>query len=241
MNYVDTSRELGRLRDPANYALEGFVAGADGAIEIDTGAATKLEAVDGKATMGRASAAVYHLGEFAGTVWVLAFQAGGGTGDRSLYVPEDVIPDRYIDWKNDGALPRSKDAAHSEVEMALLTRVDGEVFMFAGNKDLVTVSDGRLLKLADLGQTPEEFESILSGNTDAQPTATLTVGYHVRPNPDGVNARYVRFGGVHAVVNPHSELEGIQVSAFWMIEKGAVRKHFGALSLLGAKVPVLND
>jgi hypothetical protein len=241
MNYVDASRELGRLRDPANDALEAFVDLAGGDIEIDTAAATKLEVVDGKATMGRASAPVYHLGRFAGTMWVLAFQAGGGTGDRSLYEPDDVFYGRYVGWKDDGVLPRAKDAAHSEVELALVTRVDGQDLMFAGNKDLVGIKDGELVKLADLGQGADEFDAILCGDADAAPTATLTVGYHVVPNPDGVNARYMRFGGAHAVVNPHSDLEGVQVSAFWLISPGDVRNHFGALSLLGARVPILID
>lgn len=136
-----------------------------------------------------------------------------GTGDESHQKLDDMDTGLYPNATK--VVGRNKALTHSETHLTILSRqledADAEPIVYAGNLDLLDGRFGKVKKLADLGQGQADYEAISQGDAEAKPTSTLTVGYRGALNwKEGAGMWSYwrqRFGEVHAVYNPHEDLQ----------------------------------
>ena len=199
------------LEETIRFGLQGYSEVSDGKVEFDLDAAGKLELTPDKPNSARSATTVMYLGEAAATFYVIAFAPEDGTGDESHQELVDVDTGEYPHATK--VIGRNKYLTHSEAHLTILTRqiedVDAEPIAFAGNLDLLDGRFGKVEKLAELGQ--EDYQSVVEGKSFAFPRSTLTVGYKGAlkwKEGDGMWSYWrQRFGEVHAVYNPHEELQ----------------------------------
>lgn len=199
------------LEETIRFGLQGYSEVSGGKVEFDLDAACKLELTPDKPNSARSATSVKYLGEAAATLYVIAFAPGDGTGDESHQKLADTDTGEYP--RATKVIGRNKYLTHSETHLTLLSRqvedADAEPIVFAGNLDLLDGRFGKVKKLADLGQ--ENYQSVMEGNSFALPRATLTVGYKGALKSDEGDGMWSywrqRFGEVHAVYNPHEELQ----------------------------------
>lgn len=202
------------LEETIRYSLQGYSDVSEGTVEFDLDTASRLELTPDKPNSARSATTVQYLGEAVATLYVIAFAPEDGTGDESYQKLEKIDTGNYPHAAK--VVGRSKATTHSEAHLTLLTRqiedADAEPIVFAGNLDLLDGRFGKVKKLADLGQDQEGYGATLQGESQAVPTSTLTVGYHSAldwQEDSGAMWSYwrQRFGEVHAVYNPHKELQ----------------------------------
>lgn len=200
------------LEETIRFGLQGYSDVSEGTVEFDLDAASKLELTPYKPNSARSATTVKYLGEAVSTLYVIAFAPEDGTGDESHQKLADTDTGDYPHATK--VVGRNKYLTHSETHLTILSRqledADAEPIVFAGNLDLLDGNFGKVKKLANLGQ--ENYASIMQGESEVAPTSTLTVGYRRAldwKEDSGMMWSYwrQRFGEVHAVYNPHEELQ----------------------------------
>jgi hypothetical protein len=230
MNTV-SGLSLEKLAEPIRPALEAYAEQSDGAVVFDLDGATKLELTPDKPNSARSATPVEHLGEVAGTLYVIVFASEDGTGDESAYKLDDsMLGGGYPLLPK--VVPRSKAGTHSEGHLSIATffpYADEEPIMFANHLNLVSFKEGRLAQLAHLGQDRYDYVQATFRNTAAEPTATFTVGHNQETGE--------RFGDPHSVFNKEFL---VQIAGFLAITDDNVAKHYEALQALDVKEPILH-
>ncbi len=230
---------ISSLEETIRFGLQGYSDLSEGTVEFDLYTASKLELTPDKPNSARSATTVKLLGEAVATLYVIAFAPGDGTGDESHQKLEDTDTGDYP--RATKVVGRNKVSTHSETHLTILARqvedTDAEPIAFAGNLDLLSGSFGKVNKLAELGQ--ENYESVIEGKSFALPRSTLTVGYKgalTWKEGDGLWSYWrQRFGEVHAVYNPHKEL---QVCGFISIPaEGCTSKDLNVLRALKTEEP----
>lgn len=221
--------ELGGISETVRPALQAYSELADGAVAFDLDSAAQLRLTPEKPNTARSESQVHHLGEVAGTLYVIVFDMEDGTGDENTFKLEDSM----LGWYplRSEFVPRSKAGIHSEAHLALASfepHSDEAPIMFANHLDVVSFNAGRMRQLAHLGQDLYDYARAERGQTIVEPTATLTTGYSA--------ATGERFGDPHAVCNRRLS---VQVAAFLAITDELADQHSSALQLLGAQEPEL--
>ncbi len=202
------------LEETIRYGLQGYSDLSEGKVEFDLDAASKLGLTPDKPNSARSVTTVKYLGEAVATLYVIAFAPEDGTGDESYQKLEKIDTGDYPHATK--VIGRNKASTHSEAHLTLLTQqiedADAEPIAFAGSLDLLDGRFGKVKKLANLGQDQESYDATLQGESQATPRSTLTAGYHRAldwKEGSGMMWSYwrQRFGEVHAVYNPHEELQ----------------------------------
>jgi hypothetical protein len=210
-----------RLEEPIGQALRTYEEVSDNGLMFDSDKASKLELTPDKPNSARSVTDVTFMTEKIGSLYVIAFKPGDGTGDESAHKLASLRVDRPYP-RSTLIVPRSKAGVHSEVNLTIVRHsiedVHAEPEKFAGTFDLLGLDIERVTKIGELGHLATEKYPI--------PVATLTVGY----GEDGK-----RFGDPHAVYNGISD--AIQVCAFLAISDAVHTKYQNVLDGLRPQFP----
>lgn len=223
--------ELATIAEPIRPALQKYSEQTDGAVTFDIDAAAVLELTPDKPNSARSATPVRHLGEIAGTLYVIVFDMEDGTGDEKTFKLQDSMLGGNYPLESK-IVPRSKAGIHSEAHLAIASLYpysDEDPVMFANNLDLVTLTDQhRLRQLGYLGQSLYDLSKASVSGTELDPTVTLTTGYSSESGE--------RFGDPHAVYNKRLT---VQVAAFLAVTDEMAAEHGQMLQSLGAVEPSL--
>ncbi len=239
------------FEDYIHMALREYTRVSDGRVTFDDHEhAANLELTPDKPNSARSSIAVRHLGEVAGTLYVIAFAPGDGTGDESAFKLADIdTGSRPHETK---VVPRSKATTHSEVHLTIASKEielpNEHPKLHGGGLEVLGLEETegalKLVRVAEVGESQfslnTRVEAIASGRrsrfANIQPRASLTVGYYGANSNNGVGGE--RFADPHAVYNPSETT--VQVCGFIAIAPEMAPKHLEVLGLLGAKEPYFN-
>lgn len=230
MNHV-SGVPLKSFEEPIRAALSRYSDNTDGRVVFDTDSAPRLELTPDKPNSARSATVVKHLGETAGTLYVIVFAHEDGTGDESAYKLTDSMSDGSYP-REPKVVPRSKAAFHNEGHLTIASHFPHEPnldpVMFAGHLDLIGFKEARFAQLAHLGQGLYDFTEATNRERPAKPTVTFTTGYS--------EATGERFGDPHSVFNYQQH---IQVCGFIAVTNELADQHGAMLKTLGAVEPVL--
>lgn len=221
---------LDTLAETIPSALQAYSEVSDGAVVFDIHAAAQLELTPDKPNSARSATPVHHLGEVAGTLYVIVFDSKDGTGDENTFKLQDSMLGGSYPLESK-LVPRSKAGFHSEAHLAIAAfwpTADPDPILFGNHLDMVSLKDGRMKRLAYLGQDLHDFTQASSGNMTLGPTATLTTGYDSETGE--------RFGDPHSVYNYQPF---VQIAGFLAITDSEAARHASSLTLLGARQPEL--
>lgn len=220
--------DLATLEEPIHDALTVFQDISDNRIVFNLAEAPTLSLTPEKPNAARSATTVKHLGEAAGTLYVIAFAPFDGTGDENTY-SRDKITFPYPLSPEAKLIPRAKRGVASEINLPLVSQFaeikDAHQAIFAGNLDLMGVDEAFTLKrIGRLGQEADFFIKALQNGVTAEPTPRLTTGYNSRWDK--------RFGDPHAVYNPYPNV--VQVAAFLAITDELAEIHDSMIAELDA-------
>lgn len=214
---------LQSIEDVVWPTLTDYHYSTNGRVVFDIPRAARLELTPDKPNAARSASAIRFLGGVAGTLFVIVFGPGDGTGDESTHRLADIKTGAYPQATK--IVPRAKTAAHSEAHLTLASfPVDEQTagpVLFAGNLHALGLTKGKIRKLGELGQRQTHFQQIMARDQLAvDPAVTLTTGYR------GVLAgdrKGKRFGDPHAVYNPHRDV--LQVCGFIALAPETANQH----------------
>jgi hypothetical protein len=192
---------LTRLEEPIEQALKTYQQMLDNGLVFDSKKASKLNLTPEKPNSARSTSGALFMSEKIGTLYVIAFKPGDGTGDESGYKLSDLQVDAPYPNKT-LIVPRNKTGVYHEAHLTIANHAienpHAEPEMFAGNFDLVGLDGKKVAKIGQLGQTSNKQHPL--------PIATFTVGYDKNEK---------RFGDPHAVYSGITD--ALQVCAFLAI------------------------
>lgn len=213
---------IDRFRDPIQKVLETYEEKAGGDLSFDIVPASNLVLTPEKPNSARSATTANFKGNAVGTLYVIAFKPGDGTGDENTYqlqnleVAEDYPRDARI-------VPRSKAGVHSESHLTVVTHTiedaHAEPVIFGGSFDLLGLKGQKVVKIGTLGQIDD-------GVAFPKPMATYTTGY---------KDRVERFADPHSVFSLLPDR--IQVCAFLAISEAINQKYEGILESLNPRLP----
>jgi hypothetical protein len=222
---------LTTFEEPIHDALAAYQALTDGRVAFDLDNAPKLELTPEKPSSARSATAVTHLGETAGTLFVIAFAPFDGTGDESAIFKSQVRA--WPEWLGSvkpKVIPRSKARIHSEIQLPLLSQYKdmvGDPALFANHLCLMGITNwGRLYQMGQLGQSLRDFMNAQQSGLRLEPEARYTTT---------TDERYGRIGDPHAVYNHLSN--SVQVAGFVAISDEMAPKHGNLGTELQAQLP----
>ena len=203
---------LSRLEAPIHSAISTYQRIADSGLVFDAGKASKLELTPDKPNSARSESKVFYNDGMLGTLYVIAFKPGDGTGSEITHKLGDLrIEPPYP--RDTRVVPRSKEGVHSEAHLAILRHGLEDVHaypeLFQGTLDELTLDGDTVRKTHEIGQAVDE--NIIA------PLTTLTVWHIIRE----------RFGDPHAIYN--SIPNYLQVCAFLALRNEIADKHPDAL------------
>ncbi len=204
MNHI-SGIELPVITEPLRQALLGYQARSEDALSFELDAASRLQLTPDKPNAARSATTVHYLGEALGTLFVIAFRPGDGTGDESTYSLSNLNTGSHpVSAK---VVPRSKHAVHTEAYLPLVSfavdQPNADAVLYAGNQAKISVVGLRLVSLGDIGQPREKFQESMGGRRKAFPNFTLTTNYLESGD---------RVGDPHAIYNNHPEF--MQICGF---------------------------
>lgn len=230
------------LKEATHVALDMYQHISNGEVQFDMRQAVQLELTPDKPNSARSDTPVKHLGEVAGTLFVIAFAPDDGTGDYNSFPAGTLNTGKYpVDSKYS---PRKKAGAHSEAHISLVSKlVDApaqDPELFAGHLDVLGVvtnpMGGTITRLGHVGQDAQAYKRTMEQALPARPNVTLTTGY--RGVLDTIEGRTGdRFGDPHAILN--NTPNTVQVAGFIAISPEMASRHLDALRSLGAVEPKL--
>lgn len=218
---------LSRLEDPIHSAVSIYQRTvADNVLIFDADKACRLTLTPDKPNSARSESDVYFRRQLLGTLFVIAFKPGDGTGSEVTHKLGDlrVEPPYPRETK---VVPRSKEGVHSEAHLTILRygleNAHAYPELFQGTLDELTLDGGIVRKTHEVGQAIDENIIV--------PVATLTTGYRNRAGyPNGE-----RFGDPHAIYN--SIRDYLQVCAFLAISDEIHKMYSDALNALNPMLP----
>lgn len=211
---------LKRLEEPIRTTLTAYQARADNGLSFDCENAGKLALTPDKPNSARSVTDALLQGEKVGTLYVIAFKPGDGTGSEESYQLSSLTVDAPYP-RSSLVVPRNKTGIHGEAHLAILShKIDdshAEPRLYIGTFDLLGLKGSQVKKIGELGPPETTIVSF--------PYTTLTVGYM---NPDGTRLDYSnvgsrRFGDPHAVYSRISD--DVQVCAFLAISNEVNSRH----------------
>lgn len=209
---------LSRLEDPIRSALKNYQSASDGLV-FDTDKACKLASTPDKPNSARSATDVIFQGEQIGTLYVIAFKPGDGTGTEIDYQLENLHVDSPYP-RDARIVPRNKTGIDSEAHMTIVSHniedSHAEPQPYAGTFDLLGLDGTRVKKIGRLGHPVSKGI--------ATPVTTFTVGYRGGE----------RFGDPHAVF---STIKAVQVCAFLAISDKVHKDHPRVLVGLRPQLP----
>lgn len=223
-----SSRKIGgvpltEVQDQVAYALRSYEDVTDNAAWFHIAGAVELALTPNKPNTARSQSSI-RFGRHAVTFFVIAFMPGDGTGDETAHKLDSLRSTQPYPATT-SVVPRDKSATERELHLAIASFQPGSTAKtFAGCLDLIGLDNSGtgLRRLGSLGQTREQFASIMRGHNNADPTATYTL-WRVGDRT---------FGGEHAVYNDTGVL---QVCGFASIPRGVDP---GILRALNPQLPV---
>lgn len=235
---------LQEFEAPIGHALPAYEEITDGKITFDdVQGAQKLALRPDKPNTARSKTTFRHMGEVTGTLIVIAFAPGDGTGDeKTSYRLEDLDTSKFSGAVDSGIVPRTKKGTHSEAHLTIATKVidrpNRDVDMFAGNLDVIGIrGESELIKIAEVGQKARYFSRIFRSTVEERgsvsPAATLTVGHKGAIDSDDIWGE--RFGDPHAIYNPWEEY--VQICGFVAIANDNAENYLKVLKLLQVVEP----
>ncbi len=200
---------LSIFRDPIIETLTAYQKASKG-LKFDINAAGVLVPTPEGANSARSVTPASFEGINFGTLYTIAFKPKDGTGSHVTYQLSDleIDPSMYPEGE-EKVLPRSKEATHTEVHLALARcaidmGANAQPEISAGKLKLLGVEGKRLVEIGQLGHREDEDV--------ATPIATYTVGFD--ENGD-------RHGDPHAVYNDIPNF--VIVSAFLALTNDAIK------------------
>lgn len=210
---------LEKLRGPIRTALKEY-GEISGDLKFDVDNASNLSLTSTKPNSARSETEAFYRNAPIGSLFVIAFKPGDGTGSEINFNLKDLAVDTPYPIAT-LIVPRNKTGVHSEAHLTIVTHkiedVHAEPKLFAGTYDLLGLKGNKIVKIGQLGHPI---------NQDATPpVTTLTVGYN----------KSERFGDPHAVYSaiPTS----IQVCAFLAISEAIETEYTNILKSLNPKLP----
>jgi len=212
---------LSRFEEPARMALSRYQEIADCELEFDINRACMLISTPEKPNSARSETVATLKGENIGSLFVIAFKQGDGTGsDKDYRIGNIRVASPYPSANL--VIPRRKTGVYEEVHLTIasheVNNSHAEPELFKGTFDLLGIKKSMIQKIGELGQ---EFDAHV-----LEPIATYTVGFK--------NLR--RFGDPHAVYSSKPEL---QVCAFLAISEEIKKKHPHILDNLNPRHPII--
>lgn len=209
---------LDKLEDPIRIALASYQEWSG--LKFDRDNACRLVLTPDKPNSARSSTDVLLQEEKVGTLYVIAFKPGDGTGSEDNYQLKDLNVDNPYPTAT-LVVPRNKTGVHSEAHLTIVSHVmedsHAEPKLYFGTFDLLGLEGNRVKKIGELG--PPDTTVI------SHRLATLTVGF--------IGSR--RFGDPHAV---YSRIPGVvQVCAFLAISDDVNKNHPYILNSLNLPNP----
>ena len=178
-----------------------------------------------KPNTARTTVTVNHKNVKLGTLYAILFTPGDGTGDANTYKQEELkVPKRlqFAD-KPERVFPRKKDCA-LEVFFPFFSVINREVNPYCVSLEELTVENGKIVKLFELGFNPGDVRYRLEygGTMVSETQAQFTVGYSVAG---------VRYGDPHAIYQ-NRDLDVMQLVGFLSLEKdSSLCSYFGKGSI----------
>jgi hypothetical protein len=212
---------LTRFEEPIGQALKTYQEISDNGLVFDPKGASKLRLTPDKSNSARSVTDALFMAEKIGTLYLIAFKPGDGTGDESGYKLSDLQVDSQYS-RQTLIVPRNKTGVHHEAHLAIVRHrtedLHAEPELYAGTFDLVGLDGNNIKKIGELGHPVNE--------KNTTPLATLTVGYGKGEE---------RFGDPHAVFSGISN--AVQVCAFLAISDDVHKKYQSILDGLNPKLP----
>lgn len=212
---------LTRLEEPIGQALRTYQEIFDNGLVLDSASATKLQLTPEKSNSARSVSDLAFMGEKIGSLYVIVFKPGEGTGDESGYRLSDLQVDAPYPNKT-LIIPRNKTGVHHEAHLTIarhtIEDVHAEPEIFAGTFDLIGLDGKKVVKIGQLGQKLDDQLRL--------PVATFTVGYDKNEK---------RFGDPHAVYSGISD--AIQICAFLAISNEIHNRYQHILDGLNPQMP----
>lgn len=225
---------LAALREPIHAALDAYTTATDGHVQFDLTKAVQLEWNDQLPNLAKSVTPVQYYGKAAGTLAIVAFEPGDGTGAESPVWKVDDFDTRQYPRKPK-VIPRTR-AVFGEVHLPIASfdlgaEEDQRPVMFAGNLALLGSEWKQrqtpqlvIVKLGELGQSVNDFQIAMDPadvpkKNSAAPVATFSVGYRGLFTAEGGNLE--PFGEPGAVYNEHPNI--VQVCGFLSV----ARSHSG--------------
>jgi hypothetical protein len=214
---------LTRFEGPIRQALGTYQEISDNGLVFDPNAASKLQLTPEMPNSARSATSVLFMTEKVGTLYVIAFKPGDGTGKESEYrkLSDLKVGSNYPNKTL--IVPRNKDGVYHEAHLTIvrhvIENVHAEPEMFAGTFDLIGLDGKRVVKIGQLGQKLDEQASL--------PLATFTVGF---------DENGLRFGDPHAVYSGISN--AVQLCAFLAISNEIHNRYQHILDGLKPQFPI---
>lgn len=211
---------LDSLRDPIHVALRTYEEISKGDLSFDKPTASNLDLTPTKPNSARSETEARFRGNLIGSLFVIAFKPGDGTGSEADRRLENLrLNPEYP--RGVQVVPRNKTGVHSEGHLTVLTQTtddaNAEPELFAGSFDLLGFQGIKVAKIGELGH-PKEQDVFT-------PLTTLTVGYR--------DAK--RFGDPHAVYS--SIPASLQVCAFLALTEAVQKQYEDVLNSLSPQLP----
>ena len=218
---------LERLQEPIKEALKTYQNISNNGLVFDADEAGKLNLTPDKPNSARSETAATFKGEKIGSLYVIAFKPGDGTGSEA---PVRQLKDLVVEPPYPRAslvVPRIKSGVWCEAHLTIVSQraedVHAEPQLYNGRFDLLGMEGNTVRKIGELGNPIAQEIGV--------PAATFTVGY--RPVPG--YREMERFGDPHAVYS--AVPDSIQVCAFLAISDEVSRKFYTILNGLNPKYP----
>lgn len=150
-----------------------------------------------------------------GDLIVVVFSPGDATGaeSKNYNLGNVVLP---VEFKKDDHpekfIPRSKKGILYEGFFPLFSvnQTNNDISAFSACLEELTVSGNQLKHAWTLGQSKEDFESLLYHGVGCNPKITFTTGYDKNNN---------RVGDPHSIYNSEKSIDNIQVVGFLAIKR----------------------
>lgn len=208
------------LEDPIRTALKTYQEISNNRLLFAIDEACKIELTPDKPNSARSATVATFEGLPFGTLYMIAFKPGDGTGSEVDYQISRLIIDHPYP-KAALIVPRNKVGVHSEVHLTIMRHAlenpNADPELYAGTYDLLGLAGNSVKKMGQLGH-PETIDTSI-------PIATFTVGYRGSE----------RFGDPHAVYSP---VAAIQVCAFLAISNEVHQQHPQLLNTLHPRLPM---
>lgn len=211
---------LNKLEDPIRIALNTYQEISNNGLRFEIDNAYKLVLTPDKPNSARSVTDAVFQEEKIGTLYVIAFKPGDGTGSQDYYQLHNLAVDPSYPTAS-LIVPRNKIGVNSETHLTILSHdvenTHAEPRLYAGTFDLLGLCGNSICKIGELGHSEKTDSS--------SPIATFTVGYKGSK----------RFGDPHAVYSKTPD--AIQVCAFLAISEEMFKDYSNIWSGLNPQLP----